>query len=147
MSQIVIEMEMPRCCAKCRFVAHSQFNIVCQAKKQYEQSMTEEQKEHLLEKRLDDCPLKELLPHGRLIDENDLHIKDIDGLLETGRVWDAPTILDADGKMPPHGRLIDADALQEYYEALDADNGEYVESASETAETIANAPTILEASR
>ena len=46
----------------------------------------------------------------------------------------------------PHGRLIDADALQEYYEALDSDNGDYTESASETAETIANAPTILEAS-
>lgn len=49
-------------------------------------------------------------------------------------------------ELPPHGRLIDADALQEHYEALDADNGDYTESASETAETIANAPTILEAS-
>lgn len=49
-------------------------------------------------------------------------------------------------ELPPHGRLIDADALQEYYEALDSDNGDYTESASETAETIANAPTILEAS-
>ena len=49
-------------------------------------------------------------------------------------------------ELPPHGRLIDADALQEYYEALDADNGDYTESASETAETIANALTILEAS-
>lgn len=33
--------------------------------------------------------------HGRLIDENDLHIKDTDGLLETGTVWGAPTILEA----------------------------------------------------
>jgi len=50
-------------------------------------------------------------------------------------------------ELPPHGRLIDADALREHYEALYADNGDYTESASETAETIANAPTILEASR
>ena len=49
-------------------------------------------------------------------------------------------------ELPPHGRLIDADALQEYYEALDADNGDYTESASETAETLANAPTIWEES-
>lgn len=34
-------------------------------------------------------------PHGRIIDENDLHIKDTDGLLEAGTVWDAPTILEA----------------------------------------------------
>jgi len=34
-------------------------------------------------------------PHGRLIDENDLHIKDTDGLLEAGTVWDAPTIIEA----------------------------------------------------
>ena len=34
-------------------------------------------------------------PHGRIIDENDLHIKDSDGLLEAGTVWDAPTILEA----------------------------------------------------
>lgn len=49
--------------------------------------------------------------------------------------------------LSPHGRLIDADALQEHYEALDADNGSYTEDASETAEAIANAPTILEGNR
>ena len=50
-------------------------------------------------------------------------------------------------ELPTHGRLIDADALEEYYDNLDADNGEYIESASETAETIHNAPTVLEASK
>ena len=50
-------------------------------------------------------------------------------------------------ELPPHGRLIDADELEGYYNDLEADNGIYKEDAGETAETIANAPTILEASK
>ena len=46
----------------------------------------------------------------------------------------------------PHGRLIDADELEEYYDCLEADNGVYMEEAGETLETINNAPTVLEAS-
>lgn len=48
--------------------------------------------------------------------------------------------------LPPHGRLIDADDLANYYADLEADNGEYTEDAGETLRTIQNAPTVLEAS-
>ena len=105
MSQIVIEMEMPKRCIDCEWYVRYEGDYVwCHAcRKTGRMPIENAEKE-----RAKDCPLREL---------------------------------------PPHGRLIDADALQEYYEALDSDNGDYTESASETAETIANAPTILEASR
>ena len=90
---LIIDDTMPRNCEECVYL-NQEYYYFC--------SLNDEVKTSLL-KRPEECPIREL---------------------------------------PPHGRLIDADDLQRYYEARDAD---YTESASETAETIANAPTIMEA--
>lgn len=50
-------------------------------------------------------------------------------------------------ELPPHGRLIDADLLEDCYNDIDSGNGDYKEEAWETAKAIANEPTILEASK
>lgn len=76
---------------------------------------------------------------------NPLHIS----IFSNGSVWithEGKTEATAQ-ELLPHGRLIDADALAEYYDCLEADNGVYMEEAGETLETIENAPTILEASK
>lgn len=41
------------------------------------------------------CPLKELPPHGRLIDADALPIKDEWSVVGTNTIWDAPTVLEA----------------------------------------------------
>lgn len=50
-------------------------------------------------------------------------------------------------ELPIHGRLVDADLLEEHYDDLEADNGLYTEEAGQISQTIHNAPTILEASK
>lgn len=41
------------------------------------------------------CPLVEVPPHGRLIDADDLEIKDEWALVGTDAIWNAPTVLEA----------------------------------------------------
>ncbi len=50
-------------------------------------------------------------------------------------------------ELPIHGRLVDADLLEEHYDDLEADNGLYTEEAGQISQTIHNAPTVLEASK
>lgn len=44
-----------------------------------------------------DCPLVEVKPHGRLIDADALPIKDEWTSVGTNVIWDAPTVLEANG--------------------------------------------------
>ncbi len=89
---LIKDVEMPKCCIECEWYTwyDSDYYGVHACRKTGTMPIDNAETE-----RAEDCPLVELPPHGRLIDENDLHIKDTDGLLETGRVWDAPTILEA----------------------------------------------------
>lgn len=119
MSDIIIRgMEMPKCCAECFYLGCfygelGENSYYCGGNwqifhKKDKKGATRYTIEHPKKGVLEDCPLVEL---------------------------------------PPHGRLIDADELEEHYNALEADNGIYTEEAWETAEAIAHAPTILEESR
>ena len=93
MSDILIKgMEMPKSCESCKFCWRGvSTGTFCKIN-----SKMLSEGYASFDSRDINCPLVELPePHGRLIDENDLHIKDTDGLLEAGTVWDAPTILEA----------------------------------------------------
>lgn len=96
MSVLIKGMEMPPNCYLCHFVFRSKVNerVFCTAKEpMFDISET------LAENRADDCPLKELPPHGRLIDA--------DTLMETFRERKRPTLSDGEDGSKERVRYID----------------------------------------
>lgn len=84
---IVIPIDMPKTCRRCMEV---EIPVQCRVKEQ--EPITAVMTGY---NRPEDCPLKELPPHGRLIDADALGIDDSWSLTDTGRIWNAPTILEA----------------------------------------------------
>jgi len=97
MDILIKGLEKPRCCGDCRFFKRGEnpFGedfIFAQPWGDCLVSGEENVIEHDIS---ENCPLVELPKHGRLIDADALGIKDEWALVDTGRIWDAPTVLEA----------------------------------------------------
>lgn len=90
MSDLLIKgMKMPKNCGCCPLAVGGRFTFTCM--RLFGREYTYE----LAEQRQEDCPLKELPEHGRLIDADALGIDDSWNLTDTGRIWNAPTVLES----------------------------------------------------
>ena len=88
MSVVIRGMKMPTSCSECAFCGYyGKGDHVCDI------TGKEVVYELSLENRLDDCPLVELPPHGRLIDADEL-VADIKGQAE--RLWTLDAVSERD---------------------------------------------------
>ena len=101
MSVLIKDMEMPITCADCRLSTVNSFNNrpLCDVLVEYMSYGEWEAK------RLDNCPLIAIPPHGRLIEKERLYNK---LAVITSDVWvleevnNAPTIIEAEGEEHEH---------------------------------------------
>lgn len=108
MSIIIKGMDMPRACYYCHFLFRDKRHnkVYCTVHHEFDKWL--DISDAPAEGRADDCPLIELPPHGRLIDEEDMdlvmfeakHSAEYEGkfIITEDEIYALPTIIESEGE-------------------------------------------------